>query len=70
MNLENTYGPYLLPLMDWPRDLETIRELPGLIHANRIPLHGVARDGKSGGELIAGIDSEIDPIVKHAVLVK
>ncbi|MCP4104447.1 MAG: methyltransferase domain-containing protein [Desulfobacteraceae bacterium] len=71
IDLENTYGMFLLPLLDGTRDRQTIqKEMLELITLNNIPLNGKFPSEKTPDELVAEIDAELMNCAKYALLVR
>lgn len=69
VELENTYGQPLLPLLDGTRDRGAIRtEMVEIIRSNDIPLNGKLPSEKSTAELIGEIDRELENCGRYALL--
>jgi methyltransferase-like protein len=68
--LENTYGMFLLPLMDGTRSRQSIREeAMDIIRSGNIVLNGKPASEKSDEELLAEIDKEMANCAKYGLLV-
>ncbi|MCP4344661.1 MAG: methyltransferase domain-containing protein [Desulfobacterales bacterium] len=71
IELENTYGMFLLPLLDGTRNRQTIqKEMLEIIISNNIPLNGKFPSEKTSDELVAEIDAELMNCAKYALLVR
>jgi len=71
VELNHTYGHFLLPLLDGTRDRQAIyAEMPEIIRANDVPLNGKSPSEKTTGELIAEIDAELLNCAKYALIMK
>jgi methyltransferase-like protein len=69
IDLENTYGRILLPLLNGTRDIDAIRrETLETIRSKNIPLNGKYPSEKTTGELTGEIDSEIENCARYALL--
>ena len=69
IELENTYGGPLLPLLDGTRDRGAIRtEMVEIIRPNDIRLNGKPPSEKSTAELIGEIDREVENCGRYALL--
>jgi methyltransferase-like protein/2-polyprenyl-3-methyl-5-hydroxy-6-metoxy-1,4-benzoquinol methylase len=70
VELENTYGRALLPLLDGTRDRDSIRkEMTGIIRAGNLPLGGKLPSEKTTEDLFGEIDSELENCGRYALLV-
>jgi len=69
IELENTYGQFLLPLLDGTRDRSAIREeMVPIIRSKNLRLKGQPPSQKTTEELIAEIDSELENCARNALL--
>lgn len=69
LELENTYGLFLLPLLDGTRSRRTIEEESlNIIRSGNIPLNGKFPYEKTEGELIAEINEELINCAKFGLL--
>jgi len=70
IELENTYGYVLLPLMDGSREIESIRQQSlKIIREKGISLKGKSPEEKSDEIIYAEIDEEIANCVRYALLI-
>ncbi|MBW1802422.1 MAG: methyltransferase regulatory domain-containing protein, partial [Deltaproteobacteria bacterium] len=69
IELENTLGLILLPLLDGTRDIHTIhKEMVEKIRSNNMPLNGKYPSEKTTEELTGEIDSELRNCARFALL--
>lgn len=71
IELENSYGQYLIRMLDGRRDMQTIhKEMIEIIRQNNIPFNGKTPENKSDEELVTEIDKELMNFARSALLVE